>query len=167
MSERKYPESIDIEGSHVINLSRDLVWRSLNDPEILRRCIKGCDEVRKINDTEFEARFRFRIGPIKKSFSAILTVEYAFPPERYRLCSDLDGGAAGSASGSANVALEEIESNCTRLDYAAMIRIRGLIAELGGRMLSKTARHYMDKFFQKLVAEIANIEDGQNRISEN
>jgi carbon monoxide dehydrogenase subunit G len=144
--------NLAFKGSHIIELSRELLWNALNDPEILQKCIRGCDAVERVNETEFSAVFGLRIGPLKKSFKAKLTVENSDPPSRYQLQSRLSAGMAGSIAGVANVVLEEKHQTRTEIKYEAEVIALGWLSELGIRVLSSTAEKYMHQFFQTLVS---------------
>ena len=159
MNETVNPEQLGVQGSHIVNLSREKLWDSLNDPELLRKSIKGCEEVRKLNESTFEAEFLFRIGPVKKSFTAQMLVNDANPPKHYQLASDLSGGIAGSAKGTATVDIREITANCSELNYTASIEIHGALARFGTKLLGNTVHKYMNRFFDALIS---NLKAGQD-----
>ena len=139
-------------GEHEVPLSKEDLWDSLNDPDVLQVCIRGCHGVEKVSENTFRASFRFKVGPISKTFSATLNVVNPNPPSGYALHSAMNAGIAGSVSGEANVSLVSQSARCTRLNYHAVVNASGWIGELGVRVLGSTAEKYMQKFFEKLVA---------------
>jgi carbon monoxide dehydrogenase subunit G len=143
--------ALTFSGVHLVPLSREDLWNSLNDPEVLQICIRGCDCVEKVSDDAFKALFRFKVGPISKTFSATLNVVDPNPPSGYTLQSDMAAGMAGSVSGKADVKLVSEGMNRTRLDYHAVVDASGWVGELGMRVLGSTAEKYMENFFDSLV----------------
>jgi carbon monoxide dehydrogenase subunit G len=143
---------LSFSGEHVVPLSREDLWDSLNDPEVLQICIRGCDRVEKVGENAFKALFRLKVGPISKTFSATLNVVDPNPPSGYTLRSDMAAGMAGSVSGKAEVSLVSESKDCTRLNYHAIVDASGWIGELGVRVLGSTAEKYMQKFFDSLVS---------------
>ena len=143
---------LSFSGVHVIPLSREDLWGSLNDPEVLQICIRGCSLVEKVGDDAFKALFRFKVGPLSKTFSATLNVVDPNPPAGYTLHSDMAAGMAGSVSGKADVVLVSESVNRTRLNYHAVVDASGWLGELGIRVLGSTAEKYMENFFNTLVS---------------
>ena len=96
---------MDMSGEYRIEAPRDRVWDGLNDPDVLKQCIPGCEEVTKISDTEFAAKVTAKVGPVKARFSGQVTLSDMVPPESYRITGEGKGGAAGFAKGGAVVHL--------------------------------------------------------------
>ncbi|MBL4876325.1 MAG: carbon monoxide dehydrogenase subunit G, partial [Cohaesibacteraceae bacterium] len=119
---------MDLKGEYRIPASREKVWNALNDPEILRACIPGCDELVKISDTEMTAAVTTKIGPVKAKFKGAVTLENLNPPESYTIVGEGKGGAAGFAKGSAEVRLVE-DGDYTILTYEAKAKVGGKLAE--------------------------------------
>ena len=90
---------MDMTGSHRIEAPRDKVWAALNDPEVLRQCIPGCEEVQKLSDTEFTAKVHAKVGPVSARFSGKVTLSDLDPPKGYRITGEGSGGAAGFTGG--------------------------------------------------------------------
>ncbi len=154
MKDEADPIELSIQGEHNVSLPRQRLWESLNDPEVLRRCIRGCDQVERINDNEFCAIFKFRLGPLKKEFRAKLNVVNTNPPGEYQLMSSMDAGIGGRLTGNADVWLEELGIQDTRLKYSAHVIVEGWIGELGVKLLGNTAERYMQRFFKRMVTVI-------------
>ena len=154
---------LSFSGVHVIPLSREELWGSLNDPEVLEICIRGCNGVEKVGNDAFKALFRIKVGPISKTFSATLTVVDPNPPAGYTLHSNMAAGMAGSVSGKADVILVSESMNRTRLSYHAVVDASGWVGELGVRVLGSTAEKYMERFFDTLVSATESPTPGQSQ----
>ncbi|TCD14893.1 CoxG family protein [Oricola cellulosilytica] len=137
-----------------ISAPRDEVYAALNDPEILRQCIPGCEELIKHSDTELEAKVLLKIGPVKARFGGNVTLDPSQAPERFSLRGEGSGGAAGFAKGGADVELVE-EGNETILRYDAKADIGGKLAQLGSRLVTSTSRKLAGTFF-KNFAEVVS-----------
>ena len=137
-----------------INAPKAQVYAALNDPEILQRCIPGCEELIKHSETELEAKVVLKIGPVKASFSGEVELNTDGAPDSYSLHGKCNGGAAGHAKGGADVTLEDVGSQ-TILRYTAKAQIGGKIAQLGSRLIMGTAKKLAGSFFSKF-AEIVD-----------
>lgn len=137
-------------GEYRIQAERDVVWESLNDPDVLARCIDGCQAMRQIADDQFQGMVKAKVGPVSASFNLDLTVTDAQPPERYRIEGRVKGGAAGFAKGAADVALEAIDGH-TVLRYDVDASVGGKLAQLGSRLLDGAARKMADDFFARFT----------------
>src|ERR1051325_8824640 len=98
---------MDIKGEYTIAAPRDKVFAALNDPEVLKACIPGCESLDKVSDTEMTAKVRLRIGPVSASFTGKVTLSDIDPPNGYKISGAAQGGVAGFAKGGAVVALRE------------------------------------------------------------
>ncbi len=145
---------MEIQGEFEIPAPRDRVWQALNDPEVLRQCVPGCEEIEKISDTEFVAKTVLKIGPVKASFKGKVTLSDLDPPNGYRISGEGQGGVAGFARGEADVRLEE-KAGATVLSYAAHVVVGGKLAQIGQRLLDTTARKLAGEFFGKFSALVA------------
>ena len=134
----------------IINASQDVVYAALNDPEILKQCIPGCEELVKHSNTELEAKVVLKIGPVKAKFSGNVTLSPAEPPERFSLAGTGNGGAAGYVKGGAVVELEQHQDG-TLLRYTATADIGGKLAQLGSRLIQGTAKKLAVKFFKSFA----------------
>ena len=138
-----------------ITAPKDHVYRSLNDPEILRQCIPGCEELTKTSDTELEAKVVLKIGPVKAKFGGSVTLDKSQAPGHFSLSGEGNGGVAGFAKGGADVELEE-DGDATILRYTAKADVGGKIAQLGNRLISSTSKKLAGKFFENFKNEVEN-----------
>ncbi len=136
-----------LEGSRIIAADRETVWAALNDPEVLKACINGCQELEKTSDTSFEATVKQKVGPVSATFKGAVSLTDMNPPESYRISGEGKGGAAGYASGGADVKLTEVEGG-TELAYNVDAKVGGKIAQLGSRLIDGFAKKMADQFFE-------------------
>jgi hypothetical protein len=139
----------------VINAPRDRVYAALNDPEVLKRCIPGCEELIKHSDTDLEAKVVLKIGPVKARFGGKVTLDNSGAPGAFSLTGEGSGGTAGFARGGADVTLTE-EGGQTTLRYTAKAEIGGKLAQLGSRLVQSTAKKLSQSFFEKFAAGFAD-----------
>lgn len=144
---------MDLKDEIVINAPRQVVYEALNDPEILKECIPGCEELIKHSDTELEAKVVLKIGPVKAKFNGNVTLSPDAPPEHFSLKGEGNGGAAGFAKGGADVTLEEHDEG-TLLRYDAQADIGGKLAQLGSRLIQGTAKKLAGKFFASFADRV-------------
>jgi carbon monoxide dehydrogenase subunit G len=137
---------LEIKGEYQIASSREEVWRALNDPDTLRKCIPGCESLEQISDTEMQASVMAAIGPVKARFKTALHLENVNPPESYRLVGESKAGAAGFGRGSADVRLAEVDGG-TLLSYVADFKVGGKLAQVGSRLVLGATRKTADQFF--------------------
>ena len=130
----------------VINAPKDQVYAALNDPEVLKKCIPGCEELVQHSDTELEARVVLKVGPVKARFGGEVTLDKSGAPDAFSLSGQGNGGAAGHAKGGADVTLTA-DGDTTVLKYVAKAQIGGKIAQLGSRLIQGTAKKLAGKFF--------------------
>ena len=136
-----------IEGEEIIAAPLQKVWLALNDPEILKACIPGCESLEKKSDTELSATVVLKVGPIKAKFIGEVTLKNLKPPHSYTISGEGKGGIAGFAKGGADVTLTEIGPNETKLRYAAQADVGGKIAQLGSRLITSTSKKLSGQFF--------------------
>ena len=136
-----------LSGSYQINLEKQKVWEALNDPEILKQAIPGCEEFTKNSDTEFTAKATNKIGPFNASFTGDIELNDLNPPNSYKI-SGSGNSPVGFASGEANVKLED-HQNGTKLTYEVEANVGGKIAQVGSRLIDMTAKKMADIFFGK------------------
>src|SRR5262245_57416256 len=147
---------MDLTGEYRIPAPREAVWKALNDPEILKQAIPGCEDIQKISDTEMTAKVTARVGPVKASFSGKVTLSDLDPPNGYKISGEGQGGVAGFAKGSADVRLKPDESGAgTILTYTATAAVGGKLAQIGSRLIEGTSKQMADQFFGKF-AEIVS-----------
>jgi uncharacterized protein len=145
---------MDMTGTQHIEAPRDVVWAALNDVEVLRQSIPGCESVEKISDTEMNAKVVLRVGPVKATFIGKVTLSDLDPPNGYTISGEGSGGAAGFAKGSASVRLVESPGS-TDLNYEVKAQIGGKLAQLGSRLIDATAKKLAGEFFEKFGEAVA------------
>lgn len=145
---------MDMSGQYRIEAPRERVWEALNDPDILRQCIPGCEEVQKLSDTEFTAKVAAKVGPVSAKFSGKVTLSDLDPPHGYTITGEGSGGAAGFGKGGANVRLEPEGDSATLLSYTAHAQVGGKLAQIGSRLIDGTARKMADDFFAKFARTV-------------
>ena len=150
---------MNMTGEQRIPADRETVWQALNDVEILRACVPGCQELIKQSDTEMTAIAVVKVGPISTRFQGKVTLADLDPPNGYRISGEGQGGVAGHARGEAVVRLTE-DGGQTTLQYEVSAQVGGRLAQLGGRMIDATARSMSAAFFQKFAQEILAREAG-------
>ena len=144
-------------GEYVIPASRQAVWEALNDPELLKLCIPGCDEVNKTSDTSFEAKVTAKVGPVRAKFSGKVEMSDIDPPNGYTISGEGSGGAAGFAKGGAKVTLSD-DPGGTKLNFTVDATVGGKLAQIGSRLIDSTAKKMANDFFGKF-AELVGVED--------
>lgn len=145
---------MDMSGEYRIPASRETVWRALNDAEILKQCIPGCETVEKTADNEFTARVAIAVGPVKAKFNGKVTLADLKPPESYTISGEGQGGVAGFGKGSASVRLDAEGPMQTVLRYTAQATVGGKLAQIGARLVDATARKLADEFFGRFAAVV-------------
>ncbi len=154
-------------GSYQINLEKQKVWESLNDPEILKQAIPGCEDFKKNSDTEFTATATNKIGPFNASFTGDVELKDLNPPNSYKIVGS-GNSPVGFASGEAIVTLEDYADG-TKLIYNVEANVGGKIAQVGSRLIDMTAKKMADIFFGKfselIVPQSNTSEDKEIEIS--
>jgi carbon monoxide dehydrogenase subunit G len=146
---------MDMTGEYRIPAPRQRVWEALNDPEILKAAIPGCEELNKVGDNDLEARVKAKVGPVSATFTGKVTLSDLNPPESYRISGEGKGGAAGFAKGGAEVNLTE-DGSGTILRYTAKADVGGKLAQIGSRLIQGTAKKMADDFFGKFSAIVGD-----------
>ena len=136
-----------IEGEERISAPIGRVWEALNDPDVLRASIPGCQSLEKKSDSELTATVVLKIGPIKATFAGEVTLANLNPPHSYTISGEGKGGIAGFAKGGADVKLTSDGNNATILNYAAKADVGGKIAQLGSRLIESTSKKLAGQFF--------------------
>ena len=138
---------MDLTGEYRIPAARSAVWEALNNLELLRAAIPGCESLEKASETEMTAKVAIKIGPVSAKFSGKVTLSELDPPRGYRITGEGQGGAAGFAKGTAHVDLEEDGTDATVLRYRADASVGGKMAQIGSRLVQGAARKTADEFF--------------------
>lgn len=144
---------MEISGEYQINASREAVWAALNDAEMLRKCIPGCESLEQQSETELTATVLSAIGPVKARFKSKITLEDLNPPDRYTLVGEGKAGAAGHGRGSARVVLSDTGGG-TLLKYDADFRVGGKLAQVGSRLVLGATKKMADEFFDTFATEL-------------
>jgi carbon monoxide dehydrogenase subunit G len=147
--------AMDMTGEYRIPAPREKVWAALNDPEVLKASLPGCESLEKASDHEFAATVVAKVGPVKAKFNGQVTLLNLNPPEGYTINGEGKGGAAGFAKGGADVKLIEAGPNETILTYTAKADVGGKLAQLGSRLIDATAKKMADEFFDNFVKQVA------------
>ncbi len=145
---------MNLTGEYRLALPREAVWAGLNDPEILKQCIPGCEELVKSGDTEFSAKLGLKIGPMTAKFTGKVALSDIDPPNGYKIAGEGQGGVAGFGKGSAVVKLVEDGQGGTILTYAADSQVGGKMAQLGSRLIDATVKKLSDEFFGKFATVV-------------
>lgn len=145
---------MDMKGEQLIPIAQQRVWEALNDPEVLRMCIPGCETIEKVTDTEFKVAMTAAVGPVKAKFNGKLLLSDLDPPNSYAIAFEGSGGAAGFGKGGAKVTLKP-EGGSTRLEYAAKATVGGKLAQVGSRLIDGIAQKMTDDFFTRFNRAVA------------
>ena len=145
---------MEMTGEQLIPAAQAEVWRGLNDPEVLKACISGCESIEKLTDTEYTVVTTTAIGPVKAKFRGKLLLADLNPPNSYSLSFDGQGGAAGFGKGTARVSLAR-EAAGTRLSYSVKAQVGGKLAQIGSRLIDGVAKKMADDFFSAFNQKIA------------
>jgi carbon monoxide dehydrogenase subunit G len=145
---------MEMTGEFRIPAPRQRVWEGLNDPEILKSSIPGCQTIEKVSATEFAAKVLAQVGPVKANFAGKVTLSDLDPPQSYTIAGEGSGGVAGFAKGSAKVNLAE-DGSATVLHYAVQAHVGGKLAQIGSRLIDSVARRMAENFFTRFVAAVA------------
>lgn len=146
---------MNMSGEYRIEAPIDVVWAAIQNPDILRAAIPGCEELDKTSDTEMAAKVSLKIGPVKAKFAGEVELQDLQPPNSLKIQGEGKGGIAGFAKGGADVKLAE-DGDETILSYAASAQVGGKIAQLGSRLIQSTAAKLADKFFANFKDQLAD-----------
>lgn len=147
---------MDMQGSERIEAPVKTVWQALNDPEILRQSIPGCESLEKTSDTHMNAKVVLKIGPIKAKFEGAVELQNLNPPHSYTISGEGKGGLAGFAKGGADVTLTSEEDGATLLTYTVKAEVGGKIAQLGSRLIESTSKKLAGEFFSNFSAAVTS-----------
>ncbi len=142
--------AMKMQGAVELPASREAVWAKLNDPEVLKACIPGCQSLEMTSATSFQAVVKVKIGPVSATFRGKVNLSDLDPPNGYRISGEGEGGIAGFAKGGATVALAEAGAG-TKLSYDVDAQIGGKLAQLGSRLIDGVAKKLADEFFVKFA----------------
>jgi carbon monoxide dehydrogenase subunit G len=139
---------MEMTGEQTIPASQQAVWDALNDPEILKACVPGCESIERVGENEYQVLMVARVGPVAARFKGRLALSDIQPPESYAITFEGQGGAAGFAKGGARVRLVAENPGTTRLSYEAKASVGGKLAQIGSRLVDAAARKVADDFYR-------------------
>jgi carbon monoxide dehydrogenase subunit G len=145
--------AVTMTGEVQLAAPREVVWAKLNDADVLKASIPGCEELNKVSDTEFQALVIAKIGPVKAKFKGRVRLTDLDPPNGYKISGEGEGGLAGFAKGGATVALTPKDGG-TLLTYNVEAQIGGKLAQLGQRLVVGASKKMADEFFEKFAAAV-------------
>ncbi len=151
---------MQMSGEYRIEASRDAVWAALNDPEVLKLAIPGCEEIDKFSDTEFAAKVKIKLGPVSAKFTGNVTLSDLDPPNGYTIRGQGKGGPAGFAKGGAKVRLEA-DGAATILSYDVDAQVGGKLAQIGSRLIDATAKKLAGDFFARFAEVVEDAEPAE------
>jgi len=159
--------AMTMEGEVALPADKQTVWAALNDAEILKSCIPGCQSLEKTSDTSFSAVAKLKIGPVSATFKGAVQLSEMDPPNGYKISGEGEGGIAGFAKGGAVVKLSEPEGGGTLLAYNVEANVGGKIAQLGSRLIDGVAKKMADEFFSNFAAKLGAVpvEQEQEKVS--
>lgn len=138
---------MEMTGEQLIPLPQAATWKALNDPDVLKDCIPGCETITRVSDNEYDVVMTAKVGPVSAKFKGRMTLTDVDPPNAYKLKFEGQGGVAGFAKGEASVALSPQDAG-TRLAYSAKATVGGKLAQVGSRLIDGVARQIAEKFFE-------------------
>ncbi|PPR79589.1 MAG: hypothetical protein CFH01_00335 [Alphaproteobacteria bacterium MarineAlpha2_Bin1] len=142
---------MEMNGEHKIKASKQKVWDNLNDPEILKEAIPGCESIEKTSENELIATVKAKVGPVSAKFNGKVTLSNINPPSSYTISGEGQGGPAGFGKGSADVSLEEEDENTTILKFSATAQVGGKLAQIGTRLVDGAAKKIAGQFFDNFA----------------
>jgi uncharacterized protein len=151
---------MEFTGRYTIPTTAEAVWAAINDPEVLKACIPGCESLEKRDPTHFAASVRLKIGPMSATFKGNVQLTDLDPPRRCVLKGEGQGGVAGFAKGEAEVLLNP-EGDGTALAYSAKATVGGKLAQVGQRLIDGAARQIADEFFTRFASRLTTMETSE------
>jgi carbon monoxide dehydrogenase subunit G len=145
-------------GEQLIAAPQQATWEALNDPDVLKACVPGCESITLVNPNEYQVLMTAKVGPVSAKFRGRLSLSDIKPPHSYSLAFEGQGGAAGFAKGGAQVKLIP-EKDQTRLVYEAKANVGGKLAQIGSRLVDAAAKKVADEFFQNFNRRMSSAED--------
>jgi carbon monoxide dehydrogenase subunit G len=145
---------MDLQGNVTLSAPPNVVWQALNNPQVLRVCIPGCEEITALSPSEMQARVVIKMGPVRATFVGKVSMTHIVPMQGYTLNFEGSGGSAGFAKGNSVITLSEAPEG-TLLTYTAKASIAGKLGQIGGRMIDASARQLSEKFFTALKNHMA------------
>ena len=148
---------MEMKGEQLIPAPQQTVWNGLNDPDTLKACVPGCEEIKPTGDNEYQVLMVARVGPVSAKFKGKLTLSDIKPPQSYSISFEGQGGAAGFAKGGAQVRLST-EGMTTKLAYDVKASVGGKLAQIGSRLIDAAAKKVADDFFRNFNEKMSSLE---------
>jgi len=146
---------MDMQGNRHLAVTQQQAWDALNDPEVLKACIPGCDKVEAAGENQYAIGMAVKIGPVSARFAGKISLVDVLPPNSYTLSFEGQGGAAGFGKGTAKVGLAPAtEGAGCELNYTAQAQVGGKIAQVGQRLVDGVARQMAEEFFKRFDEEM-------------
>ena len=147
--------AMTMNGEVTLPATKDVVWAKLNDAEVLKACIPGCEQLNKDDETHFSAVVKVKLGPVKASFKGRVELVDLDPPNGYRIQGEGEGGIAGFAKGGAKVALSDAGEGQTLLRYDVEAQVGGKLMQLGSRLIDSVSKKLADEFFANFAKAVS------------
>ncbi|MEO8859137.1 MAG: carbon monoxide dehydrogenase subunit G, partial [Burkholderiaceae bacterium] len=144
---------MDMQASRQLSVTQQQAWEALNDPEVLKICIPGCDKVEATGENQYAVGMAIKIGPVSAKFTGKITLSDVVPPSSYTISFEGQGGPAGHGKGNAQVKLTPNEGGC-ELDYTVHAQVGGKVAQLGQRLIDGAAKSIAEDFFKRFDNEM-------------
>jgi carbon monoxide dehydrogenase subunit G len=151
---------MEMSGEQLIPASQQDVWNALNDIEVLKACVPGCESIEPIGENTYQVLMVARVGPVSAKFKGKLTLSDINPPDSYSIAFEGQGGPAGFAKGSAKVRLSS-ENGATKLAYDVKANVGGKLAQIGSRLVDAAARKVADDFFRNFSEKLSALHAGE------
>jgi carbon monoxide dehydrogenase subunit G len=146
---------MEMKGEQLVPASQQATWAALNDPEVLKACVPGCESIIPAVENVYEVLMVARVGPVSAKFKGKLTLSDINPPQSYSISFEGQGGAAGFAKGGAQVRLSP-EGDATKLSYDVKANVGGKLAQIGSRLVDAAAKKVADDFFKNFNGKMAS-----------
>lgn len=146
---------LSVQASRVIDAGKDAVWSALNDPDVLKATIPGCERFERVGDDRFETEIVLHVGPLKPRFRGTITLHDVLAPDACTIAAEGAGGLAGHARGTARLTLTEFGARQTRIDYDVGVEINGAAARLGRKLVGASGLGLADRFFDRFERAMA------------
>ena len=151
---------MEMTGEQRVPASQAETWKALNDPDVLKACVPGCESIDRVSDSEFAVQMTARVGPVSAKFKGKLTLSNVKPPQSYSIAFEGQGGVAGFAKGGADVALTADGADATRLAYKVKANVGGKLAQIGSRLVDAAAQKVANDFFTAFNERLAAAHGG-------
>ena len=144
---------MEMQGQRSLAITQQQAWEALNDPEVLKLCIPGCDRLEATSELQYSVGLALKIGPVSAKFNGKISLSDMQPPEAYTISFDGQGGVAGFGKGQAKVELTPQDTGCL-LSYSVHAQVGGKIAQLGQRLIDGAAKSLSEDFFKRFDEEM-------------